>query len=243
MKFIPALIIFVFTIFSLTNSETTYSGFTITSADPNNPCSISIPQTDVGTKCIDVCGLGNIDIAESGETNKYNINGYSATDQCTKSAQQETLTCGTPVTVAVYSIDCTPVAGVTTAETTTAATTAETTTAATTAETTTAATTAETTTAATTAETTTAATTAATTAETTTAATTAETTTAATTAETTTAATTASATTASATTAAATTAAATTTTTAASTTTGTSSTIVIPFALIIASLLLSVITL
>ncbi|KAM9957826.1 hypothetical protein ACTFIW_012798 [Dictyostelium discoideum] len=239
MKFIPALIIFVFTIFSLTNSETTYSGFTITSGDPNNPCSISIPQTDVETKCIDVCGLGNIYItAVSGETNKYDINGYTSTDQCTKSAQKETLTCGTPVTVAVYSIDCTPVAGATTAETTTAATTAETTTAATTAETTTAATTAETTTAATTAATSAETTTAATSAETTTAATTAETTTAATTA----AATTAAATTASATTAAATTAAAT-TTTAASTTTGTSSTIVIPFALIITSLLLSVITL
>ncbi|EAL64071.1 ponticulin-related protein [Dictyostelium discoideum AX4] len=143
MKFIPALIIFVFTIFALTNSETTYSGFKITSADPKNPCSISVPQTDVGTKCIDVCGQGNINIAAvSGETNKYDINGYQATDQCKNSAGQQTLTCGTPVTVGVFSIDCAPDAGATTAAVTTAATTAAVTTAATTAAVTTASTTA-----------------------------------------------------------------------------------------------------
>ncbi|KAM9998574.1 hypothetical protein ACTFIY_008217 [Dictyostelium cf. discoideum] len=212
MKFIPTLIIFVFTIFTLTNSETTYSGFTITSADPNNPCSISVPQTDVGTKCISVCGQGNIDIAAvSGQTNQYTVNGYSPTDQCTESTGGKTLNCGTPVTAGAFSIDCTPVAAETTAATTAAATTAAATTAATTGAATTGA-------ATTGAATTGAATTGA---------------------ATTGAATTGAATT---TTGAATTGAAT-TTTAASTTTGASSTIVVPIALIIVSLLLSVITL
>ncbi|KAM9993264.1 hypothetical protein ACTFIZ_011229 [Dictyostelium cf. discoideum] len=218
MKFIPALIIFVFTIFALTNSETTYSGFSITSSDSTNPCSISVPQTDVGTKCVDVCGQGKINIAQvSGETNQYTINGFAPTDECTTSIGEQTLTCGTPATVGAFSIDCTPVAAATTADTTTADTT--------TADTTTADTT--------TADTTTAETT---TADTTTAATTTSATTGA---ATTGAATTGAATTGAATTGAATTGAA---TTGAATTTGTSSTIVIPLTLIV-SLLLSVITL
>ncbi|KAN0006479.1 hypothetical protein ACTFIU_003190 [Dictyostelium citrinum] len=115
MKFIATLIIFVFSVLALTNGATVYSGFSVSSSDSKNPCSKSIPQSDVGVTCIDVCGLGNIKIDPvSGEINKYTINGYAPSDKCTTSMGTQTLTCGTPVSIGTFSIDCAPVSTTTT---------------------------------------------------------------------------------------------------------------------------------